>query len=204
MDPSQAMHAYENLSLFTMGLLLSLILIGVHLAMVLRPEHCKRFFIRFPRNQQLGQILIGVGLIWFWLLVAPKGDGLFNVLSMDLGEFDKLKPFLRLAVPVSIVLVAISIKEFLAVRALGLLGLMIAAPLLESAFLEMPVTRLLIPFYAYVVIIASLYCVGMPYLFRDAIDWIAASQKRWKWFSVAGLGYGILTFCCALLFWRGY
>ncbi|BCX47584.1 hypothetical protein HAHE_14920 [Haloferula helveola] len=205
MDASQSMHAYEKLPLFTTGIVLGLWLIGLHALMLVKADAVKRFLKRFPRNQQIGQILVGVGLIWFWLLVAQPGPGLLNSLAMDLGDqFNAMKPFLKLAVPISIVLICIAVKEFLAVRALGLLGLLVAAPLLESAFLKAPTSRLLIPIFAYVLIIKSLYWVGMPYLFRDAVSWATAEDKRWKMLCFGGLGYGVAVLACALLFWKGY
>ena len=205
MDAAQAMHPYENLPLFGTGLVLGLALVLSHLAMLLRPAPLQKFLRGLPRNEKLGQVLIGVGLVWFWLLVAKPGRGPLHALSMDLGDqFNATKPLLRIAVPALIVLLSIAIKEFLAVRALGLLGLMVAAPLLESAFLEAPASRLLIPIYTYAIIIVSLYCVGMPYLFRDLVTWATASQARWKALATAGLAYGIAVTTCALLFWRGY
>jgi hypothetical protein len=123
---------------------------------------------------------------------------------MDLGEFNGLKKYLRYVVPLSIIAVSIAIKEFLAVRALGLLGLMVAAPLFDAAFLKDPQSRLLVPAFALGLVIASLYWVGMPYLFRDAVSWATATSKRWNALSLAGLGYGIAVLACALLFWKGY
>jgi hypothetical protein len=205
MDASLEMHAYEKLPLFTAGIVLGVWLIGLHAVMLVQGTAVKRFLRRFHRNDRLGQILLGVGMIWFWLIVAQPGDGLANSLAMDLGDqFNALKPLLKILVPVSIVLVALAVKEFLAVRALGLLGLMAAAPLLESAFQKDPTSRLLVPIYAYAMIVASLYFVGMPYLFRDAVSWATAEDKRWKILSLAGLGYGVATLACAVLFWRGY
>lgn len=205
MDPARVMHPYEKLPLFGTGLVLGILLVAIHLLMLLKPEPVQHFLKKFPRNQQIGQVLLGVGLIWFWLLVANPGKGLFNALSMDFGDqFNATKPLLRVAVPVLIVALGVAIKEFLSVRALGLLGLMAAYPLLESAFLKDPQSRLLIPIWTYGMIIASLYFVGMPYLFRDAVTWATASQGRWKGLSLAGLAYGIAIIICALLFWRGY
>jgi hypothetical protein len=197
------MHSYENLPLFGTGVVLGLWLVGLHVLMLVKAEAVQGFLKKFPRNNQLGQILLGLGLIWFWLLVQPTGKGLTNSLAMELGEFDKLKPFLRIAVPVSILLVGISVKEFLAVRALGLLGLMVAAPLLAAAYLEDPTSRLLIPIFAYVLIIKSLYWVGMPYIFRDSVAWATANQERWRMLCFGGLAYGIAVLACAFLFWRG-
>jgi hypothetical protein len=44
----------------------------------------------------------------------------------------------------------------------------------------------------------------MPYLFRDAVSWVTANQKRWTLASAAGLAYGLAILICAFAFWRGY
>ncbi len=198
------MHPYENLSLFTVGLVLGLWLIGCHALMLAKPAATQRFLKRFPRDTISGQILLGIGLAWFWLLIAPEGYGKLSALAMDLGEFNGAKRFLRYLVPAAMILVTISVRDFLAVRALGVVGLMVASPLLEAAFLEDPGSRLLLPIFAYALLTASMFWVGMPYLFRDAVTWITATPKRWTWASLAGMAYGLTTVVCAFAFWRGY
>lgn len=199
-----AMHPYERLSLFTVGLILGFALITAHVFMLARPQLAQGFLKSFPRNAVLGQILLGFGLAWFWLLVAPASMGTLGALAMDLGEFNNAKPLLRILIPITMVLVVISVRDFLAVRALGVLGLLAAAPLLESAFLKDPATRLLVPIYAYGLLTASLFWVGMPYLFRDAVNWVTAESKRWNALVLGGLAYGVALVICALAFWRGY
>lgn len=200
----ESMHPYQTLSLFTAGLVLAVWLIGVHAVMLAKPQMVQDFLKKFPRDPLYGQILLGIGLAWFWLLIAPTGMGKLSALTMDLGEFNNAKGLLRILVPVSLVLVCISVRDFLAVRALGLVGLMAAAPLLGAAFLKDPQSRLLVPIFAYAMLTASMFCVGMPYLFRDAVTWVTADQKRWTFLSVAGLGYGVATLVCAFAFWRGF
>ncbi len=202
--PALHMHPYQLLPLFTTGLVLAVWLIAVHALMLAKPKPVQDFLKKFPRNHQLGQILIGVGLFWFWLLIAPSGLGKLSSLTMDLGDFNKAKKLLQLAVPISLVLVCISVRDFLAVRALGLLGLMAAAPLLGAAFLKDPSSRLLIPIFAYALLTISMFFVGKPYIFRDIVTWVTADQKRWTLLSLAGLGYGVATLICAIAFWRGY
>jgi len=197
-------HAYEKLPLFGVGLALGICLIAMHLLMLLKRRRVEEVLVKFQRDPKAGQVLLVIGLGWFWLLCAPPNLGPLSSLGMSFGEFDSAKPLLRLLVPVATVLVAMSVRDFLAVRALGLLGLMVAAPILEAAFLEDPVSRLLLPIYAYALLTASMFLVGKPYLFRDALDWVRASALRWKLFALAGLGYGVATVICALLFWRGY
>jgi hypothetical protein len=199
-----SMHLYERLPLFGTGIVLGVWLVAVHALMLAKPAPVQGFLKRFPRNHPLGQILLAIGLLWFWMLVAVPGKGVLHSLAMDLGEFNGLKKYLRYLVPLSIVAVGMAVKEFLAVRALGLIGLMAAAPLLESSFLKDPDSRLLVPVFAFAMVIASLYWVGMPYLFRDAVTWATATPKRWRLLSLAGLGYGVAVLSCAFLFWKGY
>ena len=201
MDP---MHPYQRLPLFTTGLVLGLFLIALHALLLAKPAACQGFLKKFPRNDQLGQILLGIGLFWFWLLIAPAGMGKLSALAMDLGEFNNAKGMLRILVPITLVLVCRSVRDFLAVRALGLLGLMVAAPLLGAAYLEDPQSRLLVPIYAYALLTASMFWVGMPYLFRDAVNWVTAKQQRWNFCAMAGIAYGLVTVICAFAFWRGY
>ncbi|QTN32465.1 hypothetical protein HZ994_09015 [Akkermansiaceae bacterium] len=201
MDPR---HPYEHIPLFTAGILLGLWLVGSHSLMIARPALVQGWLRKFPRSPLAGQIIMAIGMAWFWLLVAPDGMGKLSALQMDLGEFNNIKPLLRVLVPASLIAVCISIRDFLAVRALGVLGLMIAAPLLEAAFLKDPASRLLVPVFAYALLTKSLFWVGMPYMFRDAVTWATATDARWKAVSFAGLAYGIATLACALAFWRGY
>ncbi len=201
MDPR---HPYMHIPLCTAGILLALWLIGSHTLMLARPALVQGWLKKFPRNQLSGQVILAIGMAWFWLLIAPDGMGKLSALQMDLGEFDNIKPILRLLVPAALIAVCISVRDFLAVRALGLLGLMIAAPLLAAAFLKDPSSRLLIPIFAYALLTKSLFWVGMPYLFRDSVTWATATPCRWKLVSLAGLAYGIATLVCALAFWRGY
>jgi hypothetical protein len=201
MDPR---HPYEQIPLFTAGILLAIWLIVIHALMLAKPSQVQGYLKRFPRDPIAGQIILALGMAWFWLLVAPDGLGKLSALQMDMGEFNKAKPLLRLLVPAAVVAVAISIRDFLAVRALGLFGLMLAAPLLEAAFLKDPVTRLLIPIFTYTMLTACLFMVGMPYLFRDAVTWVSATRTRWNACALAGLAYGMATLVCAFLFWRGY
>jgi hypothetical protein len=198
------MHLYKHLPLFGTGLVLAAWLIGLHLLMLVKPAMMQGFLQKFPRNQWLGQIILGLGLAWFWLLIAPEGMGKLSALAMNLGEFDKAKPILRVLVVLAVFLVSLSVRDFLAVRALGLLGLMVASPLLEGAFLKAPDSRLLVPIFAYALLTASMFWVGMPYVFRDAVTWATAKPQRWTGLAMAGLGYGIATLVCALAFWRGY
>ncbi len=197
-------HAYDKLPLFGVGLALGVFLIAQHVLMLIKREQVQHALVKFQRDSKVGQILLAIGFGWFWLLCAPANLGILSSLVMDFGEFNSAKPLLRILVPAAIFAVAISVRDFLAVRALGLIGLMVAAPILQAAFLEEPASRLLLPIYAYALLTISMFLVGKPYLFRDGLDWVKAKDSRWQALSLFGLAYGVAIVVCAVMFWRGY
>ncbi len=195
------MHPYENLDLDTVGYVLAAWLICLHLWMLAKPDASMSFLRKLPRNNALGSWLMGIAMAWFWLLIAPDGLGILSKLQFDLGEFNNAKKIMRIAVPVAAVGMIMHVKEFISVRALGTLALMAAAPLLYSAYQEPTITRLLIPIFAYGIIIAGFFMVSMPFVLRDAITWLDQSAIRYKAASLAGLGYGVAVLVCAILWW---
>jgi hypothetical protein len=82
------------------------------------------------------------------------------------------------------------VDEFLAVRALGILCLLAAEPLLDAAFLRYETSRLLVTVFAYLLIIAGLFWVAIPYVLRDQLNWIARSAFRWRCLHLIALVYG--------------
>jgi len=185
-------HLYsEFLSLQLVGILVGLLLVGLHLYALLAPAKVQGFLKQFPRHKQIGVVLLVIDLIWcFWLIS-----------NIDLGEFHTLKKPLQMIIPIAGVLVIIYVDEFLAVRALGIFLLLLACPILEAAFLKPPLSRLFLSGLAYVWILAALFWVGMPYILRDQVRWASESAGRWKGLAAAGIAYGAVILVCAFVFW---
>lgn len=194
------MHPYEDIALSTTGWILGIIIIAFHLWMLLKSEDAKTFLKKFPRNYPLGIVLMAIGLFWFWLIVIPE-NVFKSPIAMDLGEFNGAKRILFIAVPIVGYLVIDRVKEFLAVRGLGVITLMAAAPLLASAWMEPATAQILVPIYAYLLLTAGLFCVGMPYLLRDVITWSTAKSSRFKSLAIAGLLYGTAILTSTILWW---
>ena len=119
--------------------------------------------------------------------------------EIDMGEFFAFRTKILLLIPVGTFLVIRFCEEFLAVRAFGASLLLLAAPVLDCAFLQPQMTRLLLPVLAYAWIIKGLFWVGMPYLLRDAIDWVTAKNLRWKACCFSGIAYGAALLIAAVL-----
>src|SRR6201997_4907485 len=158
---------YE-LSLHTAGIIVSAFLILIGLLGLLKPDFAS-VVQRFPRSRVAGVILLTVCLLWtFWLLA-----------TIQMGEFSSFRRPLLIVLPIGYVLVARFVDEFLAVRALGILCLLAAEPLLEAAFFRYETSRLLVTVLAYLLVIAGILWVTMPYLLRDQINWSTRTNARW-------------------------
>ena len=130
-----------NLSLHTAGLIAGALLAVLSLLAIFLPV--QNFLPCFPRSRVAGAILLTIYLIWsFWLLA-----------TMEMGEFANFRRPLLIILPVGFVLVLRFVDEFLAVRALGILCLLAAEPLLDAAFLRPETSRLLVTVLAYVLIV---------------------------------------------------
>ncbi|MCX8238283.1 MAG: hypothetical protein OSB05_05625 [Akkermansiaceae bacterium] len=197
-------HPYQEISLGTAGLVLGIILLVLYGVMLAKPETSKEIVKKLPRNSQVGTYLMGFGMIWFWLLVAPSGKGIFSSLTMDLGEFNKAKTYLMLGVPLFCLGMIIYVREFLFVRGLGLCLLMAAAPLLYASDFESAPLQWIMPTFCYLIIIKGLYFVGMPYLCRDGVDWATKTTERWRGLLLGGVVLGLVFVTLGLTVWRGY
>lgn len=197
-------HPYQEISLSSAGLVLGLVLAAIYGLMLLKPEEVMERAKKLPRNYQAGTWTMGIGMIWFWLLVAPADKGILSSLSMPLGEFDGAKKYLTIGVPLFCIGMIMYVREFLFVRGLGLCLLMAAGPLLYAGDYEDAPLRFILPLVCYLMIIKGLYFVGMPYLFRDGVTWLTANPGRWKAASVSGLVLALVILGCSLTVWRGY
>jgi len=173
-----------SLSLHTAGLIAGGLLALLSLAALVLPVG--HLLPQFPRSRIAGATLLTIDLIWsFWLLA-----------TMEMGEFASFRRPLLFILPVGFILILQFVDEFLAVRALGILCLLAAEPLLDAAFLRPETSRILVTVLAYLMIVVGLLWVTMPYQLRDQIQWSTRSIGRWRLLSVSGLIFGaaILVF----------
>ena len=168
-----------HLSLRDAGIAAGALLVLISLPGLLKPD-LAAVVQKFPRSRVAGILLLTLDLIWtLWLLA-----------TIEMGEFSAFRRPLLIAVPIGYVLVLWFVEEFLAVRALGILCLLLAEPLLDAAFLRHQSSRLLLTALAYLLVIAGLFWVMVPYILRDKINWAARTSARWRLLHGAALVYG--------------
>jgi hypothetical protein len=176
-----------HLSLQTAGIVAGVFLLILGLIGIILPDKIRSLAGKFPRSMTAGAVLLSLSFLWsFWLLA-----------TMEMGEFSSFRRPLLFILPVGFILILRFVNEFLAVRALGILCLLAAEPLLEAAFLRYESSRLLVTVFAYLLIVAGLFWVTMPYLLRDQIAWSARSSARWRVLHIAALLYGAAMLVCA-------
>ena len=176
-----------DFSLHTAGIIAGALLVLVSLPGFIKPAAVQNWLKSLPRSRVAGVALLTIVLTWsFWLLA-----------TMEMGEFSTFRRPLLIVLPIGYVLVIRFVEEFLAVRALGILCLLAAEPLLDAAFFRYETSRLFVTVFAYLLIIAGLFWVTMPYLLRDQINW--SSQTNTRWHAVHGIAalYGIAILACA-------
>ncbi|MCF6312342.1 MAG: hypothetical protein L3J39_07810 [Verrucomicrobiales bacterium] len=182
---------YYDLTLKTVGLGLGALLIVAHLLILLKRDSTQAWLKALPRNEGLGMWILAIDFAWCFLVWS----------EMDLGEFINIKKSVQVGLVIGFLGFGFYVREFLAVRAIGLFLILLACPVLNAAFLQPPVTRLLLVFLAYAWIIKGMFYVGMPYLMRDGIDWVLTTPSRLKMAAMAGLVYGMAVLICAVLFY---
>ena len=179
-----------SLKLETALFLVGLLLIISHALALKKPQMVKDWLRAFPRSPKAGFILITAAACWFFILVQ----------MMDLGEFTNWRRTVLIATPIAWYLTWKYVDEFLAVRALGMLVLLAAEPLLEAAFLRPEMSRLFLVTLVFVWIVFAMFWVGMPYTLRDQIGWVAGSEKRWRAAALAGIVYGALLVAFPMIY----
>jgi hypothetical protein len=177
-----------DFTLHVVGLIVGAALIVGHLYALLRTAETQKWLISLPRSKSAGIGILALDAVWcFWL-----------VSSVDLEEFGWLRVYLQIAVPVLFVLTVLFVEEFLAARALGILAMLVAEPILSAAFLRDERSRLLLVVLAYIWLTLGMFWVGKPYLLRDHINWITKSLLRWRALGGLGVLWGALIFSLAL------
>lgn len=177
-----------HFSLQNVAIVAGIILVLLGLPGLIMPGTAQSWAKGLPRSYIAGIIFLTIDLVWsLWLLA-----------TMEMGEFQSFRRPLLIALPIGYFLVLRFVDEFLAVRALGILCLLGAEPLLDAAFFRNDGARLVVTVFAYLLIVAGIMWVTMPYLLRDQINWSTRSPMRWRCVHGFALLYGAAVLVLAV------
>ncbi|MFP4166804.1 MAG: hypothetical protein ACLFUF_06510 [Opitutales bacterium] len=136
----------------------------------------------FPRSRSAAYLLFGAAAAWF----------LYKVLHLGPADFGVYRHILFIVFLTVAVGSFYFVPDFLAVRGLAGLLLLVASALLEAAFMEPPTLRLFLVSFVYLVIAVALVLGASPYKLRDFLDWLYRSNLRPRILGGLFTGYGLL------------
>lgn len=146
-----------------------------------------------PRSSRAAWLFFGAGALWFLWRVSVLGEA-------DLIFFARPWPVL-IGFAVLAVLSFIYTPDFLAVRGLCVLMLLVAEPLLQAAFMEYErPQRLLMVSAVYLGLAVAIYLAAAPYRLRDFLEWLFRSRGRARWVGATLLAYGLVTSAAAFTY----
>ena len=137
---------------------------------------------KFPRSETWGGALLVLATAWAAWLAG----------TMNLMEYTRFRPLFVLAAVALGVTSWLYVREFIAVRALGILLLLGANVLLDACFLREDPLRLLVVGYAYLMVVFGMVMVGAPYVLREVIHWYFGNPFRGKSLLVLEMIFGLI------------
>ena len=169
------------MSLFSATLYTGICLVIFSVYTLFYEEYAERLLKAFPRSRTAAISLMAIAIIWFS----------FKIYSLGPADFGNYKNTL-LVIFLSITLLSFYyVPDFLSVRALAGIFLLISDALLGAAFLQEPSSRLFLVTFTYFLILFAFVIGASPYLMRDLINWSYAKKTRIQILSLLLLGYGI-------------
>lgn len=181
-------------SLFSFTLLTGLLLLALGALFIRGGAGWQRALERFPRSELAAYLTMGLGGAWFlykvWNL-APA-DELF-------GPSTRLVLFAVFGITWAGSFFVV--KDFLAVRGLSVLVLLLAATGLETAYMRFEVpSRLFLVSLIYALVVLAIYLGVSPFRWRDFVGWLFRRPTRPRVLGTLLAGYGLLLTVVAFMY----
>ena len=182
-----------------MKLSLLSILIGVVMGVpqvygLARPAQLGATARKFPRNLPLGIVLMLLGTAWF----------VYNVNIEPIADFSAFKPYMIAGFIAVGVGSCIFVQDFLAVRGLAVLLLLLGKLLVDTGrphLGESPFV-IFIQAVAYAYVVMGIWFTITPWKLRDFINWATATDARTRLLSGVRLAFAAFVLILGLTAFR--
>ena len=162
------------------------ILLGVVMGLpqvygLLKPAGLAAVARKFPRSLPAGVVLMLLATAWF----------AWNVNIEPIADFSAFKPYMLGAFIAVGVLSCIFVQDFLAVRGLAVLLLLLAKLMVDTGQPHLDQSRwvLVIQGWAYLFAVLGIWFTVTPWRLRDLINWATASAARVRILCLIRLGF---------------
>lgn len=139
---------------------------------------------RFPRSLPWGYALMLLGTAWF----------IYNLSQESISDFAAYKNILFAGFAAVGIGSCIYVQDFLAVRGLAVVLLLLAKLMVDTGRPRLGDTSLvlIIQSWAYLLVLAGIWLTVSPWRLRDFLHWATANEKRVKIGCSIRLAFGIL------------
>jgi hypothetical protein len=140
---------------------------------------------KFPRSLASGCVLMLLGTAWF----------LLNLSHESIADFAAYKNILFLGFAAVGIGSCIFVQDFLAVRGLAVVLLLLAKLMVDTGRPRLSQTPLvlIIQIWAYCLVVAGIWLTVSPWRLRDLLQWATATEKRIKIGCSLRLAFGLLV-----------
>ena len=127
--------------------------------------------------------MMALGTVWF----------LWNLKGESISDFSALKPIMYCGFGLAGLLTCIYVSDFLAVRGLAIVLLLLAKVMLDTQRWAESDWRLVIAIWAYAWIVAGIWFTISPWRLRDLIHWMTANDQRVRVTSALRLAFALFV-----------
>jgi hypothetical protein len=164
----------------TSTILGAVIIVG-RLPGVIAPEKFGTEARKFPRSVFWGRVLMGICALW-------AGIVMYNAATDD---FAWAKPLVVIGVPIAYALVIQYADQFLAIRGVAALLLLIAKVTLNAADVSDSPSRLIVTVLAYLWVCVAVWMASAPHQVRDWINFVTKNAARCRAACSLGVTVGV-------------
>jgi len=161
---------------------LGAVMIAGRLPGVIAPAKFSEHAKQFPRSVLWGRVLMAICALW-------AGVVMYNAASDDWAW---AKPLIVIGVPIAYWLVIQFADQFLALRGMAALLLLVAKVALDAADLSDMPARLIVTVLSYVMVCAAVWMASAPHQVRDVIGFVTANTTRCRVFCFLGTLVGVM------------
>jgi hypothetical protein len=171
------------MTLSTLAILLGAGYSALQIFALAKPREFSRTARAFPRNEAAGFALMGLGTAWF----------LYNLNSEAIADFAAYKTWMLMGFGALGLASCIYVRDFLAVRGLAVVMLLLAWVTLNQTRWVDSQWRLVLVVWAYSWVVLGMWLTVSPFRLRDFVHWLTASEQRLRTGSAVQLALGVLV-----------
>ncbi len=180
------------MKLTVLAVLLGLGVVAPAIYGLLKPAAFAAALRRFPRSLPIGYLLMTLGTAWF----------IYYVQTESAADFEPYKNAMSLGFAAIGFGACVFLKDYLAVRGLAVVMLLLAKLMTDTARWVHTEWRLVIIVWAYAFVLGGMWFTISPWRLRDLINWSTANEKRLKTGCAIRLAFGLFVILLGLTAFR--